>query len=197
MEKSFIKWAPGQWAMRTHGSDYLKNYYTPCATMLLGGILVSVRPSVRPSVHPSFPHPVSALWQRTCFLLSALIGQSNQTCLKHLTLKHDNVNFRWDFQFRLCALNLLLINNFHDFVVCVESRCVINVNMSCYCVNSFDFALKKLHSHWSTRTIFPAWKSKKINAVARHVLLHSAYSSDWIHFIFIHLIKHLQKVCRV
>ena len=25
----------------------------------------------------------------------------------------------------------------------------------------------------------------------------SAYSSGWIHFIFIHLIKHFQKVCRV
>ena len=27
--------------------------------------------------------------------------------------------------------------------------------------------------------------------------LHSAYSSGWIHFIFIHLIKQLQEVCRV
>ena len=27
--------------------------------------------------------------------------------------------------------------------------------MSCYCVNSFDFALEKLHSCWSARAIFP------------------------------------------
>ena len=29
-------------------------------------------------------------------------------------------------------------------------------NMSCWSVNSFDFALEKLHSHWSVRAIFPA-----------------------------------------
>ena len=31
---------------------------------------------------------------RTCFLSSALNGQSNLTCLKHVTLNHDKVNFR-------------------------------------------------------------------------------------------------------
>ena len=36
------------------------------------------------------------------FLPSALIGQSYMACIKHVTLKHGNVNFRWDFGKSLC-----------------------------------------------------------------------------------------------
>ena len=39
----------------------LDHYYTPHATKLLGGILVSLRMSVRTYIRPSVPHPVSAL----------------------------------------------------------------------------------------------------------------------------------------
>ena len=41
--------------------------------------------------HKQSGHPA---WPCTCFLWSALIGQSNQTCLKLETLNHDNLNFR-------------------------------------------------------------------------------------------------------
>ena len=50
------------------------------------------------------------------------------------------------FPVEVSALNSLFIKIFHDVVVHIESRCVIKVNMSCWSVNSFDFALEKLYS---------------------------------------------------
>ena len=42
--------------------------------------------------------PDSDLQLHTCFLSSVLIGQSYMTCLKHATLKHDNVNAQWVYR---------------------------------------------------------------------------------------------------
>ena len=74
--------------------------------------------------------------------------------------------FSIGFPVRVCALNLLFVNIFHDVVVRKESRCVIKQNRSCCSIYSFDFALKELHSHWSARAIFPGqnrtnWQSSK------------------------------------
>ena len=52
--------------------------------------------------------------------------------------------------------------------------------MSCWSVNSFDFSLKKLHSRWSARAVFPA-QIEWINRPTRHVLLHTlgaSFNSD-------------------
>ena len=88
------------------------------------------------------------------------------TCLKHMTIKDD-----MDFRFRVCALNLLLINIFHDVVAHIESRCVIkarHVLLPCefirFCAGKIALTLKRSCN-------FSSAKIKRINTVARHVLL--------------------------
>ena len=46
-------------------------------------------------------------------------------------------------------------------------------NMSCCSVNSFDFALEKLHSRWSARAFFPR-KIERINRPTKHVFLQNS-----------------------
>ena len=62
------------------------------------------------------------------------------------------------FPFRVRALNLSIINIFHDAVaVRIESRCVIkakHVLLVGVLIRSI-FRWKKMHSPWSARTIFP------------------------------------------
>ena len=60
------------------------------------------------------------------------------------------------FSVEVSALNSLYINIYHDVVVRIESRCVIKAELPRWSVNSFDFALEKLHSRWSGCAIFPA-----------------------------------------
>ena len=94
---------------------------------------------------------------------------------------HDMFNARdanvWQSEFpvgfpvEVSALNSIFINIFHDVVACIESRCVIKQNMSCWSVDSFDFALEKLHSRWSARAFFPR-KIERINRPTRHVFFH-------------------------
>ena len=59
------------------------------------------------------------------------------------------------FPVKASAFNSIFRNMFHDIVARTESRCVIKQNMSCWSVNSFDFALEKLHSSWNARPILP------------------------------------------
>ena len=82
--------------------------------------------------------------------------------LKHVTLKHGNVNF-----VRVCALNLLSVNIFHNVVVRVESKCVIKANhvfplcwLVRFCAGKTTFALKRSYS-------FPA-QIERINRATRY-----------------------------
>ena len=53
-------------------------------------------------------------------------------------------------------------------------------NMSCYCVNSFDFALEKIALAMKRSCNFSRAKIERINTVARHVLLHAMQGfCDW------------------
>ena len=87
---------------------------------------------------------------------------------------------RWfpvGFPVRVCALNLLFINILYDIVARIESRYAIKMlkqNISCWSINSFDLSLKKLHSRWRARAIFPR-KIERINRPTRHVLLQNQY----------------------
>ena len=57
--------------------------------------------------------------------IRALIGQSYMTCLKCVTLKHGNVNFRQDVRLEFVPWICYSSAFFHNFVVRIESRCVI------------------------------------------------------------------------
>ena len=58
------------------------------------------------------------------------------------------------FPVEASALNSIVINIFHDVVAHKNADAWLKQNMSCWSVNSFDFALEKPHSHWSARAIF-------------------------------------------
>ena len=85
------------------------------------------------------------LYPGTCFLTSALIGQSCMT-------------------FKVCASNLLKYKStfFKTLLLVWKADAWLKQNMSCWSVNSFDVVLKKLHS-----------RIERINRPTRHVLLHT------------------------
>ena len=97
--------------------------------------------------------------------------ESYMACLKHVPLKHGNVNFPVWFPVRVCALNLLFINIFHDVVVRVESRCVIKAKHVLFC-QFIRFCAGKTVLALKRSRIFPH-KIERITRAARQVLLHT------------------------
>ena len=86
--------------------------------LLLTTHLLSIEHADWPKLHDMFTGPDTNVWQ------------------------HE---FPVGFPVEVSVLNSIFINIFHD-VAHIESRCVIKENMSCWSINSFDFALDKLHS---------------------------------------------------
>ena len=76
------------------------------------------------------------------------------------------------FPVEVSALYSLFINFVAILLLVWKAEAWLKQNMSCWSVNSFDFALEKLHSHWNARAIFPR-KIERINRPTRHVFLQS------------------------
>ena len=76
------------------------------------------------------------------------------------------------FPTEVSALYSLFINFVTILLLVWKAEAWLKQNMSCWSVNSFDFALEKLHSHWNARAIFPR-KIERINRPTRHVFLQS------------------------
>ena len=110
----------------------------------------------KPLPEPMFNH-APAFFQ-VCWLAKA------HTCLKSM--------FLVGFLNRVCALNLLFINLFHDVVNRIETEVWLKQNMSCCPVNSFDFAQEKLHLLLSVKIVqFFLCEVEWINRTTTQVLL--------------------------
>ena len=117
--------------------------------------LLSIERADWPKLHYMFKAPDANAWQR---------------------------EFQVGFPVEVSALNSLFVNIFHGVVARWKADAWSKQNMSCWSVNSFDFALEKLHSHRSARAIFCPRKSNSwINRPTRHVFLHERHGSSKHH----------------
>ena len=88
----------------------------------------------------------------------------------------------WTYFLRLCGLlDFMAQNTLRDSVFITRIWCIL-----CGWSNYTPYTTKLFHS------VRPSVCRSRITCP-----LCSAYSSGWIHFIFIHLIKQLHKMCRV
>ena len=77
----------------------ISNYYTPCTTKLLGGILVSLRPSVRPSIRPAS--------RDRSVVPTVLVGSISY--LMHLIKQLQKVCCMWSFSHKILKFEILAI----------------------------------------------------------------------------------------
>ena len=75
---------------------------------------------------------------------------------------------------RVCTLNLLFINIFHDIVVCIESRRMIKAKHVLSICWLFRFCAEKNCTHTEALVQFSPRKIERINRPTRHVLLQSS-----------------------
>ena len=186
-------------------SECRHSSYTPRTTKLLGGY-IGFTPSVRLSVRPSrIPCPLCSFYSSGWihFIFMHLIRQLQKVCRMQSFLQNfkiwnfGNLKKNCNFDFMLFWLGIWC----ESLVWVIMGRRGVSQNAGVLVVLVMPPAQR---SCWggilvSLRpSVCPSVRPASAPRPSRIPCpLCSFYSSGWIHFIFMHLIKQLQKVCRV